>query len=694
MPGPDPQRPTASNLLVASAGLLAVYLAAYLSLPIHRISLARVLLPDQILSEMVGGSLSRVSLLDRIPLLAATSLMLLAASLLGGVVLHWVGKRVPLQPLERWLLSVAAGLSLLSTFALLLGLAGIGTSPLPYMLLLAIAAGCHWRQRQEEGPSPAQLDLPAASEQLSRRWQLLLVPLAVVIVAGAMLPPLDFDVREYHMQVPREWHQQGQVTFLEHNVYGNMPLGVEILAMPVMAAWPGSQDWWWGSLVGKTLIGCFAVLTALLLVSLGNRLAGPAAGCAAGVIYLSIPWVGLVSMNGLIDAALGFYLLSAAAALFAWHDREDWRWPLLVGLLAGAAAGCKYPALLWGVVPAGLAVLLISRRRFAAFSFFSLAAIVAGGGWYLKNLLLAGNPFYPLWDNWFSGTRSIEQIGQWSAAHQVPPFSFSLLVSSILDFVGRDNYQAMLLIPAMLPAIPLLRTHRQLRWVAIYSLFFLASWWLLTHRISRFWVPVLPFLGLLAGVGLAHLLRRRPAWLGGLLTVATVSGLLVITMRLPFESSTHDNRLLVSLDQLRRGPAQLDEPDDLPLLGMHRWLNQQLGSDATLLLVGDAEPFDLEMNVLYNTCFDNCLLEVMMKGRTAEQRRRQLEDAGVTHVFVQWSAIRRYRSPGNYGFTDFVTTQRLHDELVTRDGLLQPVPLTVPPEFAELFKFAPRSVRK
>ena len=80
MPGPDPQRPTASNLLVASAGLLAVYLAAYLSLPIHRISLARVLLPDQILSEMVGGSLSRVSLLDRIPLLAATSLMLLAAS--------------------------------------------------------------------------------------------------------------------------------------------------------------------------------------------------------------------------------------------------------------------------------------------------------------------------------------------------------------------------------------------------------------------------------------------------------------------------------------------------------------------------------------------------------------------------------------------------------------------------------------
>ena len=88
------------------------------------------------------------------------------------------------------------------------------------------------------------LDLPVQStkKSLSARWNWLLLPLAVVIVLGAMLPPLDFDVREYHMQVPREWYQQGRITFLEHNVYGNMPLGVEILAIPAMAAWPGELD--------------------------------------------------------------------------------------------------------------------------------------------------------------------------------------------------------------------------------------------------------------------------------------------------------------------------------------------------------------------------------------------------------------------------------------------------------------------
>ena len=65
-------------------------------------------------------------------------------------------------------------------------------------------------------------------------------------------------------------------------------------------------------------------------------------GLAAAVIYLPIPWIGLVSMNGLVEGALGFYLITAFAALATWKPEESRRWPAVIGLLAGAAAACKY----------------------------------------------------------------------------------------------------------------------------------------------------------------------------------------------------------------------------------------------------------------------------------------------------------------------------------------------------------------
>ena len=38
-------------------------------------------------------------------------------------------------------------------------------------------------------------------------------------------------------------------------------------------------------------------------------------------------------------------------------------------------------------------------------------------------------------------------------------------------------------------------------------------------------------------------------------------------------------------------------------------------------MVGDAQAFDLEVPVLYNTCFDDCIFEQWMKGRNKQRCR-------------------------------------------------------------------------
>jgi hypothetical protein len=109
-------------------------------------------------------------------------------------------------------------------------------------------------------------------------------------------------------------------------------------------------------------------------------------------------------------------------------------------------------------------------------------------------------------------------------------------------------------------------------------------------------------------------------------------------------------------------------------------LNQAVASESerarsAVLLVGDAEPFDLEMPAYYNTCFDDCLLCVLMlgkspDGKSPDERREELASRRIVWVLVDWPEIERYRSPGNYGFDPRFTPELL-TELVAQ-GVLGP----------------------
>jgi hypothetical protein len=88
-----------------------------------------------------------------------------------------------------------------------------------------------------------------------------------------------------------------------------------------------------------------------------------------------------------------------------------------------------------------------------------------------------------------------------------------------------------------------------------------------------------------------------------------------------------------------------------------------------LLLVGQAAVFHVNHPIVYNTVFDDETFETLAKGKAPEDVREGLNRLGVTHVYVDWFEIDRYRSPHNYGFTPFVTPDEF-DRLV-RAGVLE-----------------------
>jgi hypothetical protein len=686
---------------------LAVYLALFFQADANRAAALLVaFIPDQVLLAWIGEDWSRVGLLDRLFVLFFAGLILLLAWGAGRQSVKLAVNDGGLTLLERSLFSVAVGLSELSLLTLLLGLAGGLHDPLlfwgAFLAIAAIKEGLIRRFRRG-GMHPTTLDEPGSSgdQAQDRRlgWGLLILgaPFVVLIVLGGMMPPWEFDVREYHLQVPKEWYQAGRVQFLPHNVYGNMPLGAEmhvVLGMILTAGW---ADWWWGALVGKTVMAAFAPLTALGLYAAVRHQVSSAGAAAAAIVYLATPWVIYVSITGLNEGAVACYALLAVAAMLRWQPAADQAsfgqrtgYLVLAGVFAGSAAACKYPALLFVVVPlavwSGLAVHGRSLdRRAKTIAIFLLGALAASGPWYAKNAALTGNPFYPLV---FGGaTRTPELIERWNRAHQVPPdvqgrrYTSAQAADSIALLAWRSPWINPLVLP--LAALAWLNV-RHRRWVVrlgLLILWVLLIWWLATHRIDRFLVPVLPWAAWLAGIGFA--------WSGSrpwriVATTVLVAGA-ALNLLFLIHSGHYDRRLLVSLAELRTD--QPAEPGGYSRVSpVHRYLNAAVPHGKRVLLVGDAQPFDLEVPVRYATCFDPCIFESWMRNRSAPQRLAKLVDERISHIWFDWGEIARYRSPGNYGFSDWVTRELVWDELVEQQGILRPVPLDIDAERGELFE--------
>ncbi len=717
-----------------------------------------LLLPEE-LAEFWFGTPAEFSLADRVPIVLLAAGILAWAIALGWLLLMLCRLDRVLTRLETLVFATAVGLNAISTYVLAVGLLGwLGRTALaaPAAVTFAAALWC-WRKekgdilndfsRFREGEAPAEpcqdagLPVSRAARQeprppritqdylvlpeKNRISPLLLgaIPFVAIIVLGAMLPPVEFDVREYHLQTPKEFYLQGRIGFLPHNVYGNMPMGTEMLSLLGMVI---AGDWWLGALTGKTVIASYAVLTALGLLAAGRRFECRTAGAVAALVYISVPWVIQVSTLGLVDAALGCYLFLAfyavclaAGPLVQWerarvreHDERSSRstevlarqptklftrqrtkqarksleqaaisphpsplpeggtkqssFLILAGYLAGGAVSCKYPGVLFVVLPLALWILIGFRdvalpwwrMAWKPATVFLLVAAVGCGLWFAKNWALAGNPTYPLLYSVFGGkTWTPEKDRQWNEVHRPHDFSLPTLGHDMARVALASEWLSPLVMPLAAMGL-LVRPRRRLAiGLTAYFVFVIATWWLLTHRIDRFWIPALPLAAMLAGMGAVWSQERL--WRIALLVV------LILGAAANFLAASSVgggyNRYFVSLARLRDDPERVD--------AWHRYLNRH-AKQGRVLLVGDAQPFDLEMPVLYNTCFDDSIFEQLVKGRSPQEVRAALAEQSITHVYVHWGEIARYRR--TYGFTEFVQPA-VFEQLVSH-GILAPLP--------------------
>jgi hypothetical protein len=368
---------------------------------------------------------------------------------------------------------------------------------------------------------PYARKLPKPALRVWPRWQqglLALLVLYVLLVLVAVSAPISSpDALLYHAADPALFERSHRIFEVPWNSSSYEPFSVEMLVLD-------------GTLLWNTVQGAFApfllgLLALATVMGAAWRVAGRQAALLAGAIFFAQPFMSWETTSTFVEPGL-----AAAVALASWNlmyfiQHSDRRALVLAGVFAGGAAGMKYLGLIAAVALVLAAVVLLWRRlRRSDVVALALPAALVAAPWYVKNLLLTGNPFYP---HLFGGlnsaaaqelARSMRQFGDGRS-----PLDFLLLpVRLLADGTAFDAGD--LISPLFLAFAPLVlllpRRKRPPRAILVALVVFVVGWFLTTQQ-SRFLLPLMPAGAVLAALGALALAARGRA--GRLVAVAATS---------------------------------------------------------------------------------------------------------------------------------------------------------------------------
>lgn len=627
---------------------------------------------------------------QRLPAILTAFSVLIAALGFGRLTLRALRVAQELTWQEQIYFAGGLGLSLWSLMTLGLGLAG-WLRPVPFWMLIAAgSAAAVWCGRAN--PASDAAARATSSPVVIGLVLMVCLPMVWAMLLGALTPQSDFDVLAYHLNGPKEWFLGGRISFLAHNVYTSFPFLTEMLPLSGMVL---LGDWSYGALAGQAMLLAFTPLTALGLYCAGRRWCSASAGWIAALVWLTTPWAYRITIIAYAEGGLAYYLLASFLALqLAIANPSPRRsWFVATGFLAGSAMACKYPGLTSVVLPIGLGLIVPFFRRSDSIpqiarviAAYGLGIIIAVGPWLVKNLAETGNPVYPLAFSVFDGRDLDPELNsKWVRGHAAK--TYSSLSDGIGDFLLRlqdiiaDNDWHSPLLYGLAPlSFFLLKRVRMVTWAWLYLGWLFLTWFFLTHHIDRFWVPMIPVVALLAGIGATTIQTSLGRWVGGaVISLAVAFNLTICSLIGGYNAG---------LTELSRA----QQTAETALTPEIRWLNEEFAAgrlppDFKPLCIGKATTFHARFPVVYHSVFDRCTLEEWCAAgpgpefplKSAEEIRETLRQHGVTHVLLDWRWIRNYRQPGNYGFTDFVHPDRLRS--LERLGVLGP-PLRLPESLA------------
>ncbi len=572
----------------------------------------------------------------------------------------------------RTVLAAGLGLGAFSLTTLVVGCMAVPPTPVVWVVLVTLAGVLSHRTgalllRLGRRIKEFWISAEVVGLVFNGLLVLIICTLVVLNILYAFVPPLEYDELEYHLAAPAKYVRAGRIFFISDNAYASFPANIEMLFLDAMLIRGGVAD---GFALGRLINVALGLLAACAAGACAAALFSRHAAVPAAAILYTWPRVNGLQQIAYVELGLMFYVGLALLAADQYHGaRRKLPHLVLLGIVCGLAAGCKYPAALFVCGPAALWVLWSARRRLVAHGLvFVAVALATLSPWLIRNVVNTGNPVYPLLGGTLGGrTWSARKEARWHKAHSSKDRSLAGMWKSVRKtatggYPGKDDPSSMtVLLAAFLPFALV----RRKWWTKALILLLLTAgcivaWLLLTHRIPRFIMPWLVPLVVLNAAGAVALARTRVPRVVLALAFVVLCGIEAeATWRVRHPSA--ETRFLFGAYA-----ADALATEFMPTIP---FINSLPRGSRTLFL-GEARTLYYTGHIVAPVVFDeNPLDDIVRAARTPEDIRDGLDKLGITHIYVnlgeihrlQWSYAFRHAGRESGGYTAlFENDQQRH----------------------------------
>jgi hypothetical protein len=436
--------------------------------------------------------------------LVATWMFVVAAGS-GTLVMRACGVRAE-GPGERVVLSFAAGMTVMGSLVLAIGLLGILTPTILLVLLLGLtavtlAAAGHdlWGLGHDALTAARSAGLPLALG-------------CVVFTLGlswALAPAVQFDDLNYHLAVPKTYLQRGAIVDLPYFFHSYFAHLMEAVFLPALALG--------GAGAVKLLVLATGMVVAGAVFVLGRLMFDSTVGRWAAVLFFTTPVVVVLCGTAHVDLGTALFV---TATFIAWHHARagpETGWSGLTAILGAAALATKLNASYALAVPGSMMLAsLVARSSWRVLAWCALAFLAVAGPWFALTQAWTGNPVFPLLNGVFRSVHwdpdnrlmNAAQFGFGHSASALLALPFRFTFDTVHFGEGQPRGGAGIALLMALPWLALAgrKESAAVRPILVTGAVFLTLW-AFTFQYVRYLVPFLPAVCVLAAAAARDLGR-------------------------------------------------------------------------------------------------------------------------------------------------------------------------------------------